>query len=339
MSNEKIKIIAEIGLAHDASLGNAHAYIDAVAKTGVDGIKFQTHIAHAESITTEPWRVKFSFQDKSRYEYWKRMEFSEAQWLGLKEHADEVGLLFLSTPFSIEAFEMLRRVGVHAWKIASGEITNYPLLEKVANTQQPVWVSTGMSGENEINSVVKILNNFDSDFTIFQCTSKYPTKPEEVGLNILHDIKNKYNCEVGLSDHSGTIYPSLAAATIGVNVLEVHVVFDKSMFGPDVSSSITINELSQLVEGVRYIEKMIKNPVDKNDMETDMDQMRNLFMKRIITKTSVRKNELLTLNNLTTKKSDLGIPAMEWPSIINSKSGRDLPAGYFLTQEDIIKNN
>ena len=131
----------------------------------------------------------------------------------------------------------------------------------------------------------------------------------------------------------------MAAATIGVNVLEVHVVFDKSMFGPDVSSSITINELSQLVEGVRYIEKMIKNPVDKNDMETDMDQMRNLFMKRIITKTSVRKNELLTLNNLTTKKSDLGIPAMEWPSIINSKSGRDLPAGYFLTQEDIIKNN
>tara|TARA_B100000989_G_scaffold234431_1_gene181219 strand:+ start:961 stop:1980 length:1020 start_codon:yes stop_codon:yes gene_type:complete len=339
MSNEKIKIIAEIGLAHDASLGNAHAYIDAVAKTGVDGIKFQTHIAHAESITTEPWRVKFSFQDKSRYDYWKRMEFSEAQWLGLKEHADEVGLLFLSTPFSIEAFEMLRRVGVHAWKIASGEITNYPLIEKVANTQQPVWVSTGMSGENEINSVVKILNNFDSDFTIFQCTSKYPTKPEEVGLNILHDIKNKYNCEVGLSDHSGTIYPSLAAATIGVNVLEVHVVFDKSMFGPDVSSSITINELSQLVEGVRYIEKMIKNPVDKNDMETDMDQMRNLFMKRIVTKTSVRKNELLTLNNLTTKKSDLGIPAMEWPSIINSKSGRDLPAGYFLTQEDIIKNN
>ena len=185
MSNKKIKIIAEIGLAHDASLGNAHAYIDAVAKTGVDGIKFQTHIAHAESITTEPWRVKFSFQDKSRYDYWKRMEFSEAQWLGLKEHADEVGLLFLSTPFSIEAFEMLRRVGVHAWKIASGEITNYPLLEKVANTQQPVWVSTGMSGENEINSVVKILNNFDSDFTIFQCTSKYPTKPEEVGLNIL----------------------------------------------------------------------------------------------------------------------------------------------------------
>ncbi len=339
MSNEKIKIIAEIGLAHDASLGNAHAYIDAVAKTGVDGIKFQTHIAHAESITTEPWRVKFSFQDKSRYDYWKRMEFSEAQWLGLKEHADEVGLLFLSTPFSIEAFEMLRRVGVHAWKIASGEITNYPLIEKVANTQQPVWVSTGMSGENEINSVVKILNNFDSDFTIFQCTSKYPTKPEEVGLNILHDIKNKYNCEVGLSDHSGTIYPSLAAATIGVNVLEVHVVFDKSMFGPDVSSSITINELSQLVEGVRYIEKMIKNPVDKNDMETDMDQMRNLFMKRIVTKTSVRKNELLTLNNLTTKKSDLGIPAMEWPSIINSKSGRDLPAGYFLTQEDIIENN
>jgi len=338
MSHKKIKIIAEIGLAHDASLGNAHAYIDAVAKTGVDGIKFQTHIAHAESISTEPWRVKFSFQDKSRYDYWKRMEFSEDQWLGLKEHADEVGLLFLSTPFSIEAFEILNRVGVFAWKIASGEITNYPLLEKVASTQQPVWISTGMSGEKEIGSVIKILKDFNSDFTIFQCTSKYPTKPEEIGLNILSDLKTNYNCEVGLSDHSGTIYPSLSAATLGVNVIEVHVVFDKGMFGPDVSSSITINELSQLVEGVRFIEKMISNPVNKNDIEIDMDQMRDLFMKRIVTKTSVNKNELLTLDNLTTKKSNLGIPAMKWPSIINTRSGRDLPANYFLTQEDILEN-
>ena len=335
MNSSGIKIVAEIGLSHDGSLGNAHAYIDAVSKAGADGIKFQTHIAHAESVIDEPWRVKFSYQDKSRYEYWKRMEFSEAQWLGLKEHADEVGLLFLSTPFSIEAFELLRRVGVHAWKIASGEITNFPLIEKMASTKQPVWISTGMSGLKEIDSIVKLLKASRSDFTLFQCTSKYPTKPEEVGLNIISDLKNNYECPVGLSDHSGTIFASLAAATIGVSVIEVHVVFDKDMFGPDASSSITLDELSDLVKGVRFIERMISNPVNKNNMETDMFQMRNLFMKRIVTKKRIKKNEILTGDNLTTKKSNSGISAMDWPNIINNKAKRNMPADYFLSHKDI----
>ncbi len=338
MNDKRIKIIAEIGLSHDASLGNAHAYIDAVSKTGVDGVKFQTHIANAESTIDEPWRVKFSIQDESRYEYWKRMEFSEDQWLGLKKHADQVDLLFLSTPFSIEAFEMLNRIGVYAWKIASGEITNYPLIQKVASTLQPVWVSTGMSGEEEIDKVVNTLKDFNADLTIFQCTSKYPTNPEEIGLNMINKFKEKYNCEVGLSDHSGTIYPSLSAATLGVNIIEVHTVFDKAMFGPDVSSSVTISELSQLVEGVRFTERMMRNPVNKNNIETEMDKMRNLFMKRIVTKKSISKNEFFTQDNLTTKKSNSGIPAMDWPLIINSKSEKDLPENYFLKKEDIKEN-
>ena len=117
---KKCFVIAEIGQAHDGSLGNAHAYIDAIANTGADAVKFQTHIASAESTKDEPWRVKFSLQDETRYDYWRRMEFSKEQWVGLKKHADDKGLLFLSSAFSIEAFELLQRVGVSAWKVASG---------------------------------------------------------------------------------------------------------------------------------------------------------------------------------------------------------------------------
>src|SRR5215813_7641486 len=110
-------IIGEVAQAHDGSLGTAHAFIDAIANAGAHAVKFQTHIAAAESTSAEPWRVKFSRQDETRYDYWKRMEFTEAQWTGLKAHADERGLLFLSSPFSVEAVDLLARVGVAAWKI------------------------------------------------------------------------------------------------------------------------------------------------------------------------------------------------------------------------------
>jgi N-acetylneuraminate synthase len=120
-------IIGEVAQAHDGSLGMAHAFIEAIAAAGADAVKFQTHIAAAESTPAEPWRVRFSAQDASRYDYWKRMEFTEEQWRGLKQHAFEKGLLFLSSPFSLEAVELLERVGVAAWKIASGETGNRPL--------------------------------------------------------------------------------------------------------------------------------------------------------------------------------------------------------------------
>src|SRR5687768_6507071 len=131
-------IIGEVAQAHDGSLGMAHAFIDAIANAGADAVKFQTHIADAESTPGEPWRVKFSPQDASRYEYWRRMEFSEAQWHGLRDHAERRGLRFLSSPFSLEAVHLLSRVGVHAWKIASGELTNPQLLDGIAKTGLPV---------------------------------------------------------------------------------------------------------------------------------------------------------------------------------------------------------
>ena len=121
---QPVFIIGEIAQAHDGSLGAAHAYIDAIANTGADAVKFQTHIAEAESSPRERWRVNFSYQDKTRFDYWKRMEFTLEQWKGLKKHAEEKGLIFLSSPFSSEAVEILERIGVSAWKVASGEVNN-----------------------------------------------------------------------------------------------------------------------------------------------------------------------------------------------------------------------
>ena len=136
LTGERCWVIGEVAQAHDGSLGLAHAYIDAIADAGADAVKFQTHIAHAESTPAEPWRVKFSLQDATRYEYWRRMEFTEDQWLGLRRHADERGLLFLSSPFSVEAVELLRRVGVAAWKVASGEVDDRALFDAMVQTRR-----------------------------------------------------------------------------------------------------------------------------------------------------------------------------------------------------------
>ena len=192
-------------------------------------MKFQTHIAAAESTPGEPWRVRFSYQDASRYEYWKRMEFTEEQWLGLKRHAEEKGLEFLSSPFSIEAAKMLQRIGVRAWKVASGEISNAPLFDFIIGTRLPMMVSTGMSSIEETDVAVARLQGAGIPVAVTQCTSMYPCPPEKIGLNMIPYYRQRYGCAVGLSDHSGTIFPGLAAAALGIEVLEIHVVLQPGM--------------------------------------------------------------------------------------------------------------
>ena len=191
-------VIGEVAQAHDGSLGMAHAFIDAIAATGADAVKFQTHIADAESTPAEPWRVKFSPREETRFDYWKRMEFSESEWAGLRRHADAAGLYFLSSPFSAEAVGLLERIGVAAWKIASGELTNPLVIEPIAALGQPVIISTGMSYVDEIDQAVDQLKAKGVPLAVLQCTSAYPCPPERVGLNLIPQLKARYDCPVGL---------------------------------------------------------------------------------------------------------------------------------------------
>lgn len=328
-------IIAEIAQAHDGSLGAAHAYIDAVANTGADAVKFQTHIAAAESTPAEPWRVRFSPQDETRYDYWKRMEFSEEQWAGLKQHAEERNLLFLSSPFSVEAAELLERLGIEMWKIASGEITNPLLLDVVLATGKPVLLSTGMSPWKEIDRAVERLAPIRDRLTLFQCTTAYPCSPERVGLNILQEMRDRYGCAVGLSDHSGTIYPGLAAAALGADAVEVHVTFSRECFGPDVAASITSSELKQLVEGVRFIDRALQSPLDKNKEAAGLSSLRSTFMKGVYVKRAVKAGTTFGINDLVLKKPQVGLPAERVTEVVGRKSRRDIPEGDAVLEEDL----
>ncbi|MGH9843268.1 MAG: N-acetylneuraminate synthase family protein [Blastocatellia bacterium] len=329
-------IVGEIAQTHDGSLGAAHAYIDAVANAGAGAIKFQTHIAEAESTPGEPWRVKFSRQDATRFDYWKRMEFSEAQWQGLAEHAGERGLAFLSSPFSFEAVDLLERVGVPAWKVGAGETTNTPMLERMARTRKPVILSSGMTTWAELDAAVACVRSQGAPVAVLQCTSAYPCPPEKLGLNVIAELRRRYDCPVGLSDHSGTIYAGLAAATLGANLIEVHVAFSRECFGPDVVASITTAEFRRLVEGVRFIERAHANPIDKEAMAAELAPLREMFTKSIVARRDLPAGAVLRAEDLTVKKPGTGIPASRLNEIIGRRLRAAIKADRMLQESDLV---
>ncbi len=335
LSTDRCLVIAEVAQAHDGSLGTAHAYIDAAAAAGADAVKFQTHIAAAESTPGEPWRVKFSPQDESRFEYWQRMEFTEPQWHGLKQHADERGIAFLSSPFSEEATDLLTRVGVAAWKVASGEVTNLPMLQQMAATGLPIVLSTGMNPLEEIDRAVESIRKTGVPFAVLQCTTAYPCPPEKIGLNVMAQLRQRYDCPVGLSDHSGTIFPGLAAATLGASVLEVHITMSRQSFGPDVPASVTTEQLAELVRGIRFIETMNRNPVDKDAAADDLAPLRDLFGKSIVARTAIPAGTVLRPEHLAMKKPGTGIPPSRFHELLDRKVKHPIAANTALRDEDL----
>ena len=327
-------IIAEVAQAHDGSLGLAHAYIDAAAKTGADAVKFQTHIAAEESSPQETWRVKFSRQDATRYDYWKRMEFTVEQWAGLKQHAEEKGLAFLSSPFSLAAIQMLERISVPAWKVASGEVTNQLFLDAMISTRLPILVSSGMSYLEELDATMAQIKTAGIRAAVFQCTTAYPCPPEKIGINQISELIARYDCPVGLSDHSGTPYPSLAAVTLGASLIEAHITLSREMFGPDTSASLTTQEFTQMVEGVRFINKMIEHPIDKKATAEQMGPMRKMFGQSLVAATDLEAGTVICKENLSCRKPGTGIPSANINSVLGKKLRVPVKASQFLKLDD-----
>ncbi|MBI4263010.1 MAG: N-acetylneuraminate synthase family protein [Acidobacteria bacterium] len=328
-------IIGEVALTHDGSLGLAHAFIDAIASAGADAVKFQTHIAAAESTPSEPFRVPFSRQDSTRYAYWKRMEFAEDQWRGLAEHCRQRQVLFVSSPFSLEAVELLRRVGQPLWKIASGETGNTTLLDRILDDGAPVLLSTGMSPLAEIDAAVARVKARGVPVGVFQTTTAYPCPAEKVGLNLIPFYRERYGCWVGLSDHSATIYPGLAGAAIGMDLLEVHVALSREMFGPDVVASVTTAELKQLVDGVRFIARMRASPLDKDASAAETASLRQIFTRSIVAREALPAGTVLTRDHLVLKKPGTGLPPSRVEEIVGRRLARAVSADQLLSADDI----
>ena len=333
----KVFIIAEIAQAHEGSLGIAHSYIDALSETGVDAVKFQTHIAEAESSVNEEFRINFSYEDKTRYDYWKRMEFSYEEWMSLKKHCEDKELEFISSPFSCKAVDLLEKVGVSKYKIGSGEVNNLLLLDKICRTNKDILLSSGLSSFKEIDNAIDFINQkkTGNKVSLFQCTSMYPTPPSDWKLNLINKFIKRYNFPIGYSDHSGDIFASLAAVSLGAKLIEFHAVFDKKMFGPDSSSSLNLKQIKNLVKGIRMIESSISIDNEKKDFD-GIHKMKNLFEKSLCINKNQKKGEFITVNEKETKKpKNQGINANQFKKIIGKKINKNKEKWSFLNNNDL----
>jgi N-acetylneuraminate synthase len=329
-------VIGEVGQAHDGDLDLAHRFIDVIAEAGAGAVKFQTHIAAAESTRDEPWRVRFSTRDADRFDYWKRMEFTEDEWRELREHTLERDLAFLSSPFSLEAIELLESVGLDAWKVASGEVGNAPLLERMLDASIPILVSSGMSDYDELDRALDVVKSGHAPFAVLQCTSAYPVSPGQVGLNMLDEFRTRYGCPVGLSDHSGTTYPGLAAAALGAQLVEVHVTLSRDAQGPDVAASLTPDELRTLVEGVAFIVASRAAPLDKSASAEEMSEMRALFTKSLALRHDLEAGAVLKEEDLTLKKPGTGMSPDLLRKVVGRVLARPVSAERLLKEEDLV---
>ena len=218
-------IIAEIGQAHEGSIKKAYKYINELSKTGVNAIKFQTHYAEHEFTFDEKFRVKIK-KFKTRYDYWKSVEFSKKEWIKIKRYCNKKKLIFLSSVFSLKGLDIINKVGVPIWKIASGEYNSDYILNEMYKTKKPIIVSTGLMNNKEIYKMHKNLNK-KIMHSFLHCVSNYPVKLNNVGLNNIQNLKEKLNCQIGYSDHSGNLNVPISAISFGAKIIEVHAKLKK----------------------------------------------------------------------------------------------------------------
>jgi N,N'-diacetyllegionaminate synthase len=328
-------IVAEVGQAHDGSLRTAHSFIDAVAGAGANAVKFQMHLPAAESTLDEQFRVPMGGQDSSRFDYWARTGFSTPQWKELRSHASDVGLGFLCSPFSLEAVEALDDLNISAWKVASPEVTLTEMLDRLPPDSKPIILSTGLSTYSEIRNAIWTCRKKSQKLALLQCTTMYPTPFKLVGLNVIEELR-EFDVLVGLSDHSGSIYPGLAAIGRGASILEVHVTFHRGLDGPDSTSSITFEQLAVLTEARDAIHEMDSNPIDKDQVNHGLMETRNLFGRSVCLLRNMERGSKLTGDDLVPKKPGLGgIPWGQMNRVVGRSLRHDVSFNRLLTWDDL----
>lgn len=330
---KKTTIIAEAGVNHNGSLKLAKKLIDAGAEAGVDYVKFQTF--KAEKLVTKSAQ-KADYQarnigdgDNSQFAMLKKLELSEADHFELVRYCDQKGVKFLSTAFDLDSLEFLTPL-IDFWKVPSGEITNYPYLRAIGETQKPVVLSTGMATIAEVADAINTLKKFGTtDIKLLHCTTEYPAPKDEINLAAMQTMHTAFGLEIGYSDHTVGIEIPVAAASMGAAIIEKHFTLDRNMEGPDHKASLEPTELKQMVDYIRNVEKAIGDG-DKKPSESESKNI-SIARKSIIAARPIKQGEVLTEENLTTKRPANGISPMEWENVIGKVAISDF------AEEEAIK--
>ena len=324
-------IIPEIGINHEGSFTKAKKMIKDAHTAGAECVKFQCHIIEDEMIPNEviPANAK-----ESIWEIMKRCSLSENEDRKLKKYTEELGMIYLSTPFSRAAANRLEEMDVSAYKIGSGECNNYPLIKHIVSFEKPIILSTGMNDIKSIKKSVKILEESEISYALLHTTSMYPTPYDKVRLGAIEDLKRHFpNAVLGLSDHSKGNYTSFAAIPLGVSIIEKHFTSNKSWSGPDIQVSIDPNELKDLLIGSTAIHESLNG--HKTILKDEKPTI-NFAYSCVVSITNIKKDEIFSEKNIWVKRPGTGkIKAENYKKIIGKKAKRGILKNTQLTWSDI----
>lgn len=320
-------IIAEAGVNHNGSLDNAKKLVDIAKESGADAVKFQTF--KAEDLVTKGAQ-KAEYQKKltkecSQFEMIEKLELSEDDFRDLANYANEMGIIFLSSPFDMGSVDLLDEIGVSAFKLSSAEITNFSLLGHVASKNKPVILSTGMATLEEIEEAVTYLQKEVNDLILMHCITNYPAKIEDTNLKVLETLSKTFNVPVGFSDHTLGIEMPIAAVAMGSCVIEKHFTLDKTLDGPDHKASLEPSEFSKMVVAIRNVEKGMGTGI--KELTKEEEEIKKIVRKSVTAKLDIPKETEITKEMLTIKRPGTGIEPKYFNLLIgkitNSKIEKD----------------
>ena len=321
---KKVFIIAEAGVNHNGSSDIAKELIDAAVKAGADAVKFQTFKA-ANLVSKTAQKADYQKQttdvEESQFEMIQKLELDVDTHKELISYCKHKNILFLSTPFDHESIELLHKLGLEVFKIPSGEITNLPYLRHIGSLNKRVILSTGMANLGEIEAAINVIIQAGSNrknITILHANTEYPTPMEDVNLKAMVTIGNAFNTNYGYSDHTLGIEVPIAAVALGASIIEKHFTLDKNMPGPDHKASLEPHELISMIQAIRNIEQALGSTVKQpSPSET---KNKSIARKSLVAKTSIKKGEFFTEENLTIKRPGTGISPMRWDEVIGTKA-------------------
>lgn len=320
-----VLIIAEAGVNHNGDINLAYKMIEAAKQAGADIVKFQT--AKPELVISR-YAQKAEYQkettgiEESQLDMCKKIHLKFDDYILLKQYCEKIGIKFLSTPFDLDSISFLDKIGCDMWKIPSGEITNYPYLVKIAETKKPIILSTGMCYLEEVETTLSLLKKRGAGkISLMHCTTEYPTPLSDVNLNAIKTLKERFDVEVGYSDHTLGISVPIAAVAMGATIIEKHFTIDRNMIGPDHKASLEPCELETMVKEIRNIERALGSG-EKKPALSELKNI-NIARKSIVAKCNINKGDVLSEENITTKRPGNGITPMRWDEIIGKKAIRN----------------
>ena len=331
-----IIIIAEAGVNHNGNVEIAKKMVLAAKKAGADYIKFQTFCPEklvSKSAEKADYQKQNTIAQESQLEMLQQLALTQDDFFELKEYCKRKEIGFLSTPFDLDSLHFLDSLDMDFWKLPSGEITNLPYLLEIAKTGKPVVMSTGMCELEEIKEAVDYLRRAGTEkIILLHCNTEYPTPMEDVNLKAMQDIKDSLGLPVGYSDHTQGIEVPIAAAAMGACVLEKHFTLDRTMSGPDHRASLEPKELQSMVAAVRNIEKAMGN----GKKEPSQSERKNIgaVRKSIVAKCKIKKGEIFSEENLTTKRPGTGISPLKWFELIGQRAKRDYETDQLIVREE-----